>query len=330
VPDRIADPVALALPQMLAPRGSRSFVFALNGGLGDLCLSLNVALEIRHRFSAALHHQWVLALATPWFNAMKPLAQSLGVFDLIVDLADAEKLPKALAHRPHLLPSLLAGHDLEARLGRSSVADHLWSSWGMAGRFELRTHARPIERLRKELRGRRKSLGHDERRYVLLAPESTYLGHLKAWPSWVALGNDLAEAGYETIVCAREDTWNHLLEQGLDPASSHHFDHGDPKLNCDLRNVASLVDGAIATVSLDSGSSHLASLLRVPCISLWGPTSPAIYASPANVVLRASLCPPCSADDDRVNACKSNACMQAIEPEMVLTLIQRISQQRKS
>ena len=85
-----------------------------------------------------------------------------------------------------------------------------------------------------------------------------------------------------------------------------------------------MVAAAAVTVSLDSGTAHLASLLEVPCVTLWGPTAPVIYASPNCTSLRTSLCPPCSTDV-RSSVCKDNACMQNISPDTVIRVLQRLA-----
>jgi hypothetical protein len=321
----IVHPERLVLPH-LRIEGPRSFVLAVNGGLGDICVAVEAVLELRRRLDPhGRIHEWICAVATPWFRAIKPLLEEFGVFTRIVDLADAASLPRAAKHPTKLLRALLAGTDVDARLARGSTIDHLWSTWGAPGRFSAARSPRPIQTCRRALAAHYSELAERcnlprARRFVLLAPEATYLGGLKSWPvaSWRELLATL-DRELDVVICASLDVFH-----AIDDGRCRPFDFTNAALANDLRNFASVVASARAIVSLDSGPAHLASLLRAPCVSLWGPTSPAIYASPNSLVLRASLCPPCSADA-RAKACPANVCMQAIEPASVAAVVSRLA-----
>jgi ADP-heptose:LPS heptosyltransferase len=77
-----------------------------------------------------------------------------------------------------------------------------------------------------------------------------------------------------------------------------------------------------AMVTMDSANMHLASLVNVPVISLWGPTHP--YAGfygfrqdPLNAVQVNLSCRPCSVFGNTTCWRGDHACMGQITPSMV-------------
>jgi ADP-heptose:LPS heptosyltransferase len=76
-------------------------------------------------------------------------------------------------------------------------------------------------------------------------------------------------------------------------------------------------------LTMDSGNMHLASLVGTPVISIWGATHP--YAGfygynqdPGNAIQADLKCRPCSIFGDKPCYRKDYACMQLIEPEMII------------
>jgi ADP-heptose:LPS heptosyltransferase len=203
----------------------------------------------------------------------------------------------------------------------------------MATPFAAVRGAPEVRRLRAALRPRFAALrglrGFPEPgTFSVLAPDSSYLGERKAWPleHWRALIEALQQPATglprAVVVCAGPETVARIGGGlGCDVVA---FDYTDPRLNGDLSNLASVVAAAAFTVSLDSGTAHLASLLEAPCVSLWGPTSPVIYASPNTTALRTSLCPPCSADV-RSSLCRDSVCMANLSPHTVVRVLQRLA-----
>lgn len=65
-----------------------------------------------------------------------------------------------------------------------------------------------------------------------------------------------------------------------------------PKLN--LEGVASVIAGADQVVAVDTGLGHLAAAMDVPCVSLYGPTSPVLVGAYGRRQAHMSLadCPP--------------------------------------
>lgn len=82
-------------------------------------------------------------------------------------------------------------------------------------------------------------------------------------------------------------------------------------------------------VSMDSANMHLASLVDVPVISIWGPTHP--YAGfygfnqdPANAIQADLLCRPCSVFGNKNCWRGDHACMQEISAERVIKQVKKI------
>lgn len=77
-----------------------------------------------------------------------------------------------------------------------------------------------------------------------------------------------------------------------------------------------------AMVTMDSANMHLASLVNVPVISLWGPTHPyagfyGFQQDPLNAVQVSLSCRPCSVFGNTNCWRGDHACMEQITPEMV-------------
>jgi ADP-heptose:LPS heptosyltransferase len=328
IPDTFPNAALLAAPQ-LTITGRCSFVLAVNGGLGDLCLALQVLTAFKNRIPERRKHEWVLALPRA-ASAMLPLIADLGLFDVVGELESATELLHTLRYKPILLPALLATSVNEARLARGSMASHLWALWGMASPFVPPPSA--ARRLERRLAARYEELrvarGFPKaQRFALFAPESNYLSGLKTWPvaHWrklarLIVGTKKLSSG-SIVVCASPATFETVRRNLPLPVSQ--FDWTDTTLNRDTRNYASVIASASQVISLDSGTAHLASLVGARCVSLWGPTPPAIYASPNAIAIRTSLCPPCDADA-RSRLCSDNVCMKNILPASVVEVLERL------
>ena len=83
-----------------------------------------------------------------------------------------------------------------------------------------------------------------------------------------------------------------------------------------------IMGGMRAMVTMDSANMHLASLVNVPVISLWGPTHPyagfyGFQQDPLNAVQVSLSCRPCSVFGNTNCWRGDHACMEQITPEMV-------------
>ncbi|MCK5892965.1 MAG: lipopolysaccharide heptosyltransferase I [Endozoicomonadaceae bacterium] len=93
----------------------------------------------------------------------------------------------------------------------------------------------------------------------------------KHWPEayWCALARCVTARGY--VVCL---PWGNEKERLRAERIAFTVDGVRvlPQLN--LRDIASVIAGASAVVTVDTGLGHLAAALDVPAVSLYGPTSP--------------------------------------------------------
>ena len=89
-----------------------------------------------------------------------------------------------------------------------------------------------------------------------------------------------------------------------------------------LHDLLGLLDVASALVTNDSGPAHLAPLVDLPSVVLFGPETPNRYAPLGNTTtsLYAGLaCSPCfSAQNHRRSVCQNNRCLQAITVDETL------------
>jgi ADP-heptose:LPS heptosyltransferase len=88
-----------------------------------------------------------------------------------------------------------------------------------------------------------------------------------------------------------------------------------------LRELLVLYTLSEVLVTNDSGPAHFAALTPIDVITLFGPETPALFAtlSPHSVALSAGIaCSPCiNALNNRQSACRDNRCMQAITVDEV-------------
>lgn len=105
---------------------------------------------------------------------------------------------------------------------------------------------------------------------------------------------------------------------------------GRIRLDAELDLIANLD----AMVSMDSSAMHMASLVGVPVISVWGATHP--YAGSygfgqdaANAVQLEMHCRPCSAMGDRACMHRNYRCLAQITPEMIVGRVAKICDGRE-
>jgi len=80
-------------------------------------------------------------------------------------------------------------------------------------------------------------------------------------------------------------------------------------------------------VTIDSGPAHLAALVRLPRVVLFGPETPSLYAplgEEVSTIFMGLCCSPCfSAANHRTSVCKDNVCMKSISADDVFAVVQR-------
>lgn len=101
-----------------------------------------------------------------------------------------------------------------------------------------------------------------------------------------------------------------------------------------LENELLLISYLDVMVSMDSANMHLASLVQVPAISIWGATHPNLgfYGfgqDPENAVLSDIECRPCSVFGEVPCFRKDIACLNLLKEEVILDKIDEVLRNRK-
>lgn len=105
------------------------------------------------------------------------------------------------------------------------------------------------------------------------------------------------------------------------------------KLN--LENELLLISYLDVMVSMDSANMHLASLVRVPAISIWGATHPSLgfygFEQDINNAIQTEIeCRPCSVFGEVPCFRKDIACLNRIDEEVILNKIDEIVYHKKT
>lgn len=149
---------------------------------------------------------------------------------------------------------------------------------------------------------------------VIIHPGTSEFGAYKRWPakSFTHLGNKLIkELGAQVIITWGPGELDKAKEiiSGMDEGS-----HLAPETS-NLHQLASLIGQSDLFVSGDTGPMHIASILGVPQVAIFGPKDPVIYG-PYNehsaVVRKDVECSPCTK-----RTCDDPICITAITPEEV-------------
>jgi ADP-heptose:LPS heptosyltransferase len=143
---------------------------------------------------------------------------------------------------------------------------------------------------------------------VLLFPGA---GHpTKQWPlvQFFLLAGMLRQAGFEPVcVLGPAELERGMALQGMNVAAPDN-----------LKALEELILGARAVVGGDTGPMHLAGMLGVPGVSLFGPTSFAQWGPVGMRELSLTLpCSPCTATCADL-VCENPCCLSALTPERVM------------
>ena len=82
-------------------------------------------------------------------------------------------------------------------------------------------------------------------------------------------------------------------------------------------------------VTMDSANMHLASLVKVPVVSVWGPTHPhagfyGLGQDPLNAVQVNLACRPCSVFGNKKCWRSDHACMEQITPQLIINKVEQL------
>jgi ADP-heptose:LPS heptosyltransferase len=170
---------------------------------------------------------------------------------------------------------------------------------------------------------------------ILLNPNASDLLPLRRWPAlrYIELARRLLARYPELFIgftgAPAEATANNQL---ADEVSSERVIQLAGKTT--LRQLLVLYTRSEILVTNDSGPAHFASMTPIRVVTLFGPETPALFAtrSPNASVLWAGIaCSPCvNAYNNRQSVCRNNLCMQAITIDDVFEEVIRIYDFRKS
>lgn len=105
--------------------------------------------------------------------------------------------------------------------------------------------------------------------YVMFLHGTTWPS--KHWPeeNWRALAEYCNAQGWHVYL-----PWGSEEERLRAERLAHNLEHVNVLARLSLNDIAAWLAGAHACVAVDTGLGHLAAALDVPCISLYGPTTP--------------------------------------------------------
>jgi len=220
-------------------------------------------------------------------------------------------------YNPHLHTSQMFGVLVEAL---RVAADELptFDVRFPAFRHEVPTFA-PAE---AEAAAIRRILPEPARRLILLNPNAGDMLPLRRWPP--ERYRELAAR----LIADLPDAWVVVTGTGDEVASADRIVRGVGSPRClsvagktSLRDLLVLYTLSDVLVTNDSGPAHFAALTSIDVITLFGPETPALFAtlSPHSVALSAGIaCSPCiNALNNRQSSCRDNRCMKAISVDQV-------------
>lgn len=139
------------------------------------------------------------------------------------------------------------------------------------------------------------------------------------WPisHWIALANKMSCMGFKFQILAKTEIKSMFSSQDsllTSPAS--------------IDELISVIKKSSLIVAQDSGPMHIANHFNIPCISLFGPTSPSIFTDVTDLVVTSGplTCKPCHDGRRFLGRCRNNICMQNISPDFVFAIISPLCQ----
>jgi len=212
---------------------------------------------------------------------------------------------------------------------RIHVAQHLLRCMVQAGLAEPGGQLQRLPLEERWLRRGRQLLGYGEGRdehLVVLAPSSG--SREKNWPPrlWRELAGRLLEEGRRVVLLdgpADGEIVGPLLRQLQAVHGADRVGHCHPPTPCDLAGVLA---AAPCYLGNDSGPTHLAALLEVPTVAVFGPSDPLRWAPLGKhlEVVRADglSCSPC--DEDERRRCSYRQCLEDVTTDSVHQALERL------
>lgn len=148
---------------------------------------------------------------------------------------------------------------------------------------------------------------------VLIHPGSSHFGRFKRWPAsrFGEVARRLAsERGCVPLIIHGPQEPREVLDEAVSASDGHAV----PAPALSLPQLMALCREAELFIGGDSGPLHVAALVGTPCVAIFGPKDPAVYApSAARIVRRNALeCSPCTR-----RRCSHTRCLQEITVEQV-------------
>ncbi|OGT45411.1 MAG: lipopolysaccharide heptosyltransferase I [Gammaproteobacteria bacterium RIFCSPHIGHO2_12_FULL_41_20] len=157
----------------------------------------------------------------------------------------------------------------------------------------------------------------NKERYIVFLHGTTWA--TKLWPEnyWIALAKLAAAQGLQVKITGGNDD---EVARAKRLAAACANVHVLPKLS--IVEVAHMLAGAIAAVSVDTGFGHLAAALAVPTVSLYGPTNPEFTGAMGKNQVHLAAAFPCAPCLQRQCTYRGEspvfpACFSTIMPEQV-------------
>jgi ADP-heptose:LPS heptosyltransferase len=310
-------------------RKSKSMVFIIEGGIGDIVIGLESINNLRSlcqkikrtkfEIIGVFHNRYISQFFERFLNHF-PL------FDRIID-EDNNCFVKYDVER------FTVGLDIiECNIAIDNVWNLNWAKWGIPGRFNPNDVAVSPGVLKKPLdkeyeRLRLEAELPNPNQYILLSPTSNALSHLKTWPksNWKRLQEKILRGTNKEILLLINKAWKNSVWKN-ERVFTYNYDE-NPE-STDFLSLLSFVQNAAGVVSVDSGPALAAGFLGRPCVTLWGPSSPIYFGHYRNFNMRMSLCPPCWMQERRL-LCTKNACMSEIHSDDVYTALMSQMAERK-
>jgi lipopolysaccharide heptosyltransferase I len=169
-------------------------------------------------------------------------------------------------------------------------------------------------------------------RYLLFVHNASWT--TKLWPEqhWLQLIEQATQAGFHVLLpCGNDEEYQRAQHLAKDNSHAHAL----PKLS--LTHIAGIIKNAAGTVCCDTGLAHLASMLDIPSVSLYGPTDHKLIGAMGLNQFHAIAdsqhfhCAPCYKKLCNFNADQAplSACMLSLTPDLVWKQLQYLMKSKE-